>query len=175
MTKRTVTSHRRLASLALASVAAFAVTACAAAPRQRAVEMGPTTGTLQQVRLQFQGTWDLVSFEATGDDGRFAPVEAVGTLTYDEFGNFAINGRILDAGASVAAMLLSIKGKAVIDTQNERMWITPEGDTRDVEVIPQGAAYDRFRYYAFSGNELTLTVRDTAGAVTARTVWKRQS
>ncbi len=166
---------RRFAAVLVSSSMIALVAACTAAPRQRAVEMGPTTGTLQQVRQQFQGTWDLVAFEAAGDGGRLAPVQATGTLTYDEFGNFAISGRILDAGASVAAMRLTISGKAVIDTQNQRMWITPEGDTRDVEVIPQGAAYDRFRYYAFSGNELTLTVRDAAGAVTARTVWRRQT
>jgi len=172
---RSATLRHPVKLLALASAAAVAVSACAAAPRQRPVEMGPTTGTLQQVRQQFQGTWDLVSFEAVGDDGRFAPVKAAGTLTYDEYGNFAISGRILDAGAAVAAMQLSIKGKAVIDTQNQRMWVTPEGDTRDVEVIPEGATYDRFRYYAFSGNQLTLTVKAADGTVTARTVWRRQS
>jgi hypothetical protein len=161
-------------SLLLASAAAVAVSACAAAPRQRPVMMGPASGTLQQVRQQFQGTWDLVSFEAVGDDGRLAPVQATGTLTYDEFGNMAISGRILDAGASVAAMRLNIQGRTVIDTQNQRVWVTPQGDTRDTEVIPEGAAFDRFRYYEFSGNQVTLTVKDASGAVTARTVWKRQ-
>jgi len=148
------------------------VAACAAAPRQTPVRMGPASGSLQQVRMQFQGTWDLVSFEAVGD-GRLAPVQATGTLTYDEFGNFAINGRILSEGTAVARMSLNIQGKAVIDDQNKRLWVSPEGDTRDVEVIPEGATFSRFRYYEFNGNQLTLTVKDEDGTVTARTVWRR--
>jgi len=166
---------RRFAAFLVSSSMVALVAACAAAPRQRPVEMGPTSGTLAQVRQQFQGTWDLVSFEAAGGDGRVAPVEATGTLTYDEFGNFAINGRILSEGTNVARMPLNIQGKAVIDTENQRMWVSPEGDTRDVEVIPEGATFNRFRYYEFSGNQLTLTVKDETGAVTSRTVWRRQS
>lgn len=169
----TATARRFAALLASSSLVAL-VAACAAAPRQRPVEMGPAAGTLTDVRKQFEGTWDLASFEAAGDDGRLAPVRAIATLTYDDFGNLSISGRLLDAGAALAAIPLNIKGRAVFDAPNQRLWITPEGDTTAMEIIPEGAATDRFRYYEFSGNELTLTVKDAAGTVTARTVWKRQ-
>jgi hypothetical protein len=159
--------------IALVAGGAVGVVGCHAAPRERPVRMGPTTGGLEVVRGQLKGTWNLVSFEAAGAEAPMAPVKAVGQLTYDDFGNFAINGRLLDPPAGMPAQSLTIKGRAVIDVPGSRMWIRPENSSTGIDEIPEGASSDRVRYFSFEGDQLILTVKDASGAVTAKTVWRR--
>jgi len=159
--------------IALVAGGAIGVAGCHSAPRVRPVKMGPASGTLETARRQLQGTWTLVSFEAAGAETPMAPVKAQGQLTYDEFGNFAISGRLLDPPAGMPADRLNIKGRAVIDVPHSRLWIQPENSSTGVEQIPEGASADRVRYYAIEGDQLTLTVKDASGTVTAKTVWKR--
>ena len=153
------------------SVAALA--GCKGGPRDVPVRLSPTTGTLEQVRRQIEGTWELVSFEAAGEDGRLVTVASAGRLSYDAFGNFEIDGRILDPASGVPETRLDLKGRAVIDVQNQRLWIEPDSASTGADVIPEGASPERVRYYDLAGDQMTLTVKDAAGTVTARTVWRR--
>jgi hypothetical protein len=65
-------------------------------------------------------------------------------------------------------------GRAVIDTANSRLVLMdvksrlPSG-----EALPAEVPADKVRYYTIAGDTLTLTVKDAAGATTARTTWRK--
>jgi len=134
------------------------------------------TGGVETVRRQLAGTWDLVSLEASPDQGGpRAAITATGTLVYDEFGNLTIDAHTTDPDAPVAARevpRVSFKGRAVIDAPNSELKLMAlTGNVDPNEVLSP----DRRRKYAFEGDHLTLTSFDTAGQVTAISVWKRRA
>src|SRR6478672_10386082 len=95
------------------------VTGCQAAPRARPVKMGPVdtgAGSLESVRRQLQGSWDLVSLEVMAAGGTPVKVAATGHLKYDEFGNLSIDGRVTEASTGgIDPNVLNMSGRAVID------------------------------------------------------------
>jgi hypothetical protein len=167
-------SGRQLVSSALALALAGIGFACAASPRQRPLNTSPIGDSLQQVRSQFQGTWELVSLEIHPPEGSAVRVSARGTLVYDEYGNLDINGTITDPAYAkmIDSKVLASKGRAVIDATNKQIRLLDvQGNATDVapEVSP-----DKTRRYEFNGNLLTLTSSDANGRVTAVATWKKQ-
>ncbi len=91
-----------------------AVAGCAAAPRQRPIPVGPVdtgAGSLEAVRRQLSGTWELVSFEAFTGRGQSSRVPASGRLTYDEFGNLTVQGQLDDDDGRGRTTLLNMSGE----------------------------------------------------------------
>src|SRR3954454_23413681 len=88
----------RLGAVLMALTAA----GCAAAPINKPIKGGPVdtgAGTLTAARQYLEGRWSLQSFQVL-PPGR-APVQVAGSgsVTYDEFGNLAMDLRVDDATA----------------------------------------------------------------------------
>jgi len=173
--------HVRRAGLLLAVAVLLVVSACATSrPRQRPVEMGPVAGgpgSLEAVRKQLEGTWNLVSAEVVSPAGQRTAVKASAVLTYDAYGNLSLKGKYEDPAATAEQNAsLNFTGRAVIDTQNKVLRLLDlQQSEGDLAALPADMAARRARAYAFSGDTLTLTVKDASGRVTAVNTWRRQT
>jgi hypothetical protein len=132
---------------------------------------------LASARTRLMGTWDLVRLEAvppTGGSTR-VPIQASGTLTYDQFGNLTIDAHTTDPAAPVAARernLLSFQGRAAIDVaKSELKLMDLTGNVDPNEVLSP----ERRRRFEFSENSLTLSAFDDKGQVTSVAVWHRRN
>ena len=162
--------------------AAVLVTASACAssrPRQRPVEGGAVDGgpgSLASVRGQLEGTWNLVSADVVSAAGTRMTVKASAVLTYDAYGNFVMKGEVDDPAATAdQKAALNFTGRAVIDTQRQvlRLLDVKQSES-EFTALPAEMAARRERAYAFEGDLLTLTVKDSAGRVTAVNTWRKQ-
>ena len=73
--------------------------ACEAQPRQRPLDVGPVAsgpGTIEYERRRLEGTWRLDRFEVLDSAGSPTAVRAQATLTYDEYGNLTVRGKLLE-------------------------------------------------------------------------------
>ncbi len=163
----------------IATVAAVVIgTGCAAAPRERPIKGGDVDtgpGSVEAVRRQLEGTWDLVSLAVTPKGGA-APVTvaAQGSLTYDKYGNLKIEARTSDSYAPEAAQsggVLEFEGKAVIDAANSELKLTDMTGNVDPNAV---LSPERRRRYAFEGDLLRLSSMDASGNVTATATWRRR-
>jgi hypothetical protein len=152
--------------------------ACAVPAKPRPITVGKVdtgTGSLEAVRRQLQGTWTLVSLEATpAAGGALAPVKARGTLVYDDYGNLTIDANTSDPAAPAAARhggLMSFKGRAVIDTAKSELKLMDLTGNVDPNAV---LSPERRRRYAFSGETLTLSSIDAAGNVTSTAQWRKE-
>jgi hypothetical protein len=155
------------------------VPACATSrPRQRPVEGGAVTtgpGSLESVRKQLEGSWNLVSAEIVSAAGTRTPVKSSAVLSYDAYGNFSMKGVVDDPAATAEqTAALNFTGRAVIDTQRHvlRLLDVQQSDS-EFATLPAEMAARRERAYAFEGELLTLTVKDSAGRVTAVNTWRK--
>lgn len=152
------------------------VSGCTSAPRVRPVKMGDVdTGaqSVEAVRRQLQGTWELVSLDVFTPSGEKVPTQASGRLEYDQYGNIAIKGGITGNG-SVDPAVLNLTGRVTVD---------PVTHTLTVGGVTAASADDRridpkldpgkVRFYAFEGDLLKTTVKDAAGKTTATLTWKK--
>lgn len=140
-----------------------------------AVESGP--GTLESVRKQLEGRWSLVSAEVISAAGQRTLIRASAVLTYDAYGNLALTGAYEDPAATAEqTAALNFKGRAVIDVQKQVLRLLdlqqPDGA---FATLPPDMAARRERAYAFSGDLLTLTVKDGSGRVTAVNTWRKSA
>jgi hypothetical protein len=166
-------------SLAIATSLAVSLCGCwggSSEPRVRPVKMGEVdTGanSVESVRRQLQGTWDLVTLEVTSPSGP-VKVPAKGQLKYDEYGNMSMTGSVTDA-SNVAPGVLTISGRAVIDpTKHMLRFANVTGDTTAAEqALDSNIDPAKVRYYEFVGELLKTTVKDASGATTATATWKR--
>ena len=148
-----------------------------AAPMNKPVAVGSEegSGALESARRQLTGTWELVALESSpkGDDSRL-PVQASGTLIYDDFGNLTIDAHTTDPAAPVAAReanILAFKGRAVIDVaRSELKLMDVTGNVDPNEVL----APERRRRYEIAGDVLTLSSFNERGQVTAISTWRRR-
>jgi hypothetical protein len=172
---------RRPLSLAIAIACAVSLCGCwggSSDPRVRPVKMGDVdTGanSVESVRRQLQGTWELVALEMTSPSGP-VNVPAKGQLKYDEYGNMSLSGRVTDA-TNVDPGILTISGRAVIDpTKHMVRFTNVTGDTTAAEqALDSNIDPAKVRYYEFVGEMLKTTVKDASGATTATATWKRIS
>jgi hypothetical protein len=152
---------------------------CSSAPRKRPVKGGDVNtgpGSLESVRRQLEGQWDLVSLEVFDAAGKATTRKATGHLSYDAYGNLGITGRLLDTGQPQTSVsgLLAYTGRAVIDPPKSRLVLMDvQSKLPSSEAIPAEVSADKVRFYVIEGNMLTLTVKDPAGATTGRTTWHK--
>jgi hypothetical protein len=164
----------------LPAVVLVTVSACATSrPRQRPVEGGAVeagAGSLAAVRKQLEGTWNLVSADVLSAAGARTTLKASAVLTYDAYGNLSLKGDYEDPAANAEQKAaLNFTGRAVIDTQRQvlRLLDVKQSES-DFKALPAEMAARRERAYAFEGDLLTLTVKDSAGRVTAVNTWRKQ-
>ena len=153
--------RRSLALVSIAVVSGALLAGCAKAPRERPVKMGDVdtgAGSLESVRRQLQGTWELVSLAVVPPTGGApVPLAARGTLVYDEFGNLSVDAHTNDPNAPQAAQtagLLSFKGRAVIDTAKSELKLMDVTGSVDPNTV---IATERRRRFAFEGDLLKLS------------------
>jgi len=167
---------KMMSVVAIAAAFGLAVlTGCESAPRARPVKMGPVdTGpsSVESVRRQLQGTWELVGLQIFTASGTVSP-EATGRLEYDEYGNLAMRGSITGT-AEVDPSVLNLTGRAVIDpdTKTLRLQAISAHTADDKRVDPKLDA-QHVRYYEFADGQLKTTVKDATGKVTATATWKK--
>jgi hypothetical protein len=161
-------------ALALATVSACATSR----PRQRPVEGGAvdtSTGSLTAVRKQLEGTWNLVSADIMSPAGAKTTIKASAVLNYDAYGNLSLKGDLADPAATADQRAsLNFTGRAVIDTQRQVLRLLDLKQTEgEFAALPADMAASRERGYAFDGDLLTLTVKDSKGRVTAVNTWRK--
>ena len=157
-----------------AALALPLVLGCQSAPRVRPVKMGPVdTGptSVEAVRRQLQGTWDLTALEVTSPAGEKVQAHASGRLQYDQYGNLSMQGSISD-GPAIEGTVLNISGRVTIDPDQHTL--------RFQNIEPRGAAEidpkldaSLVRYYEFNGDLLRTSVKSATGAATAIATWKK--
>lgn len=137
--------------------------------------MGPVdTGadSVEAVRRQLRGTWELVSLELFGAAGEKTSAAATGRLAYDEYGNLSMQGTVT-GGPQIENSVLNVTGRVTIDpdTRSLRFTVSEPAGGAEIRLDPQLDA-SRVRYYEFSGDLLTTTLKNSAGATTARATWR---
>jgi hypothetical protein len=165
----------------LPAVVLVSSSACATSrPRQRpiegdAVSAGP--GTLASVRSRLEGTWNLVSAHILSAAGSKTSLKASAVLTYDAYGNLSLKGDYADPAATAEQRAaLNFTGRAVIDTQRQVLRLLDlQQSEGEFAALPADLAAGRERAYAFEGDLLTLTVKDSKGRVTAVNTWRKQA
>ena len=173
--------HLRRAVWVLVPVAVLLVLPACSTKRARVrpVEGGPVAsgpGTLESVRKQLEGNWNLVSAEVVSATGQRTSIKASAVLTYDAFGNLSLKGAYEDPSATAEqTAALNFTGRAVIDTQKQELRLLDlQQSEGEFAALPAEMAARRVRSYAFKGDVLTLTVKDSTGKVTAVTTWRKQ-
>jgi hypothetical protein len=176
-----MSSRSGLVAVAVAATVIMA-SGCAAKERGRPIPLGPVESgpnSLESVRRQFQGEWDLVSAESYGTSGQPVAIKGKGRLTYDAYGNLNVDARFDDAQEQrdgSLTRLLSYKGRAVIDVTASRLVLADmEKASPAGAEVPESMSAANVRYYAFEGDLLTLTIKDPGGRTTAKTTWRRLS
>jgi hypothetical protein len=151
---------------------------CAKQGRERPINMGPVDtgpGSVESVRRQLEGTWDLVQLTTYPTAGQPITHGARAVLTYDAYGNLTIDGHLAQAGDTVGAggPLLSFKGRAVLDSDRHQLRLMdPKGPQ---EALPAEVSPDLVRRYEFEGDLLKLSTVDASGQPTASATWKKRA
>ncbi len=99
-------------------------------------------------------------------------------MTYDDFGNLTVKGRLEDGsgpGTSPdAAPYLNFSGQVVIDVaRQELVFGRFGGDVPAAEALPAEVSPENRRSYEFVGDLLKLSVMDTTGRQTASLTWQK--
>jgi hypothetical protein len=168
--------NRTLLAMALAAAAA-----CAGAPRERPVRMGPVDtgpGTLTAARTFLQGRWTLESFEVRPPGKTPIALKGAGTLVYDDSGNLRMEIRadekssdlLRAAGVDIRDGVISTDGRTAIDIQNRTLTYVLQGQAPLVRG-PLGT--DRPRHWEVEGDVLILTTKDDAGQPLSVGRWRK--
>jgi hypothetical protein len=171
-------TSRALCAL-IPAVAMIVFPACAEKrARVRPIEGGAVAtgaGSLEDTRKQLEGTWNLVSAELVSPGGARRTVKASAVMTYDGFGNFSIKGAFEDPAVTAdQTAALNFTGRAVIDVQKQELHLLDlKQSDADFAKLPAEVSAARSRGYAFSLNQVTMTVKNAKGQVTAVNTWKR--
>jgi hypothetical protein len=165
----------------LPAVVLLTVSACATSrPRQRPVEGGAVAGgpgSLEAVRRQLEGSWNLVSSEQISPSGQRTRLKATAVLTYDAYGNATMKGEIEDPAATAdQKAALNFSGRIVIDTQQQvfRLLDVKQSES-EFAALPPATIASRMRAYVFEGDMLTMTVKDPSGRVVSVNTWRKQT
>src|SRR3954469_3729594 len=155
---------RRIHVIVLAAAVALPILpACESAPRVRAVKMGPVDSgadTVEAVRRQLKGTWQLVTLNLVGPDGARTPVDAEGQLQYDDYGNLSMRGTITGSDR-IDPSMLNMTGQATIDPVTHTVrFRAVTAATPDERLIDPKLDFAHTRYYEFTPDGLTTTVKD---------------
>ena len=165
---------KRPLSVALAAIAVAICASCQAAPRQRPLDIGPVAageGTVEFERRRLQGTWKLDRFEVVDSSGNNWVVRAQANLTYDEYGNLRVEGKLLEplpGQTTLEHPLLGYNGAIVIDPTRKQFRLM---DVQSIEKINPalGSAIDpgHVRRYELTQNTLRIWYLSPTGNPTA--------
>jgi hypothetical protein len=170
---------RRTIALLLSTLWAAA---CAAAPRDRPVELGPVdtgSGTLTSARKFLEGRWHLESFEIHPPGKPPVVLTGSGTLAYDHMGNLRMEVRAPEASADMLRAagidirdgIILTEGRAALDLPNRTLTYVLQGQAPLVQQGP--LAMERPRHWVVDANTLILTTRDEAGQPLSIARWTR--
>jgi hypothetical protein len=158
-------------------------TAYAAAPRQAQLPAGRSgsAATLAEARKFLQGRWALESFEVRPPGKTPIFPKGSGVLNYDDFGNMRMEIRadeaasdlLRAAGINIRDGIISSDGRTVIDLQNKTLTYFLEGQRSSLQTGGGPLALNRPRHWEVTGDVLTLTTKDEAGAPLSISRWKR--
>jgi len=141
----------------------------------KGADVDTSAGSLEAVRRQLQGTWELVSLAVVpAGGGAPVPLAARGTLVYDEYGNLTVDAHTNDPNAPEAARtanLISFKGRAVIDAPKSELKLMDVTGSVDPNTV---ISTERRRRFAFDGDLLKLSSLQPDGQVAATATWKRR-
>ena len=169
-------------ALAPALLAAFLISlpSCAAAPSKKPIKLGAVDtgpGSLTQARKYLEGQWTLESFEIRPPGKPAVTPKATGLLTYDDFGNLAMEIRVDQAtsdllrpmGIELRDGAISSSGRTAVDMQNRTLTYVLEGQAPGAGPL----AMNRPRYWQVEGDILTLTTKDDAGNPASIGRWRK--
>lgn len=170
-------SKTRLVHAALSM--ALAVVLCGCHPRTPPIETGP--GSTNSARAFLFGRWSLMSFEVFPPDQPPINVKgSAGTLTYDEYGNLAVEIRVDEATAEAFRTVgiptdkgtISTTGRTVVNMQAHTLTYMLKG--QPAFGTPSGPlALNRPRYWQVDGAMLTLTTKSDSGQPLSVGTWQK--
>jgi len=167
--------HRHTLLPAYALLALSLVGACQGATT-RAVKLGPVdTGatSVEFVRRQLKGTWELTALEVVTPSGQKVSPQASARLTYDEYGNLAMRGSIVGA-PEIDPSMLNLTGQVVIDPVARTFkYLDIAAASADERRVDPVLDPKHTRYYEFEGNLLKTTIKAADGKPTAVATWKK--
>ena len=157
-----------------AMLALAASLACEAQPRQRPLDVGPVAsgpGTIEFERRRLQGTWGLNRFEIIDAAGKPFAVKAEAILTYDEYGNLTVRGKLLEPlpGERVIEQpMLEYAGPIVIDAQKHEFRLGSIKTTEPLEPGLENNIDPSFlRRYELTDTTLRISYFNKSGALAA--------
>jgi hypothetical protein len=172
---------------ALFAAVLFTVSACAAAPINKPIDLGPVAsgaGSLTAARQYLEGRWALESFEVHPAGKPPVVLKGQGSLSYDEFGNLAMEIRtdvattdlLRAAGVDVQGDTISTSGRTAVDMQNRTLTYMLAGQPAGRPAGGAGPlATSRPRHWQVDGNVLTLTTKDDVGNPVSIGKWRKIS
>jgi len=162
--------------LAVAILLLPILAACTGAPRTRPVKAGDVdTGatSVEAVRRQLMGSWELTSLVIHSPTGEKTPAQASGTMRYDEYGNMSMRGTVTGT-STLDPSLLNLTGRVAIDPTAKTLKFTAvDAATADDRRVDPALDAKNTRYFEFTGDLLLTTVKAPDGKTTATAMWKR--
>jgi hypothetical protein len=169
-----VASMKKALLLASAMIAVAASLACQAQPRQRPLDVGPVAsgpGTIEYERRRLQGTWGLDQFQVVDAKGNPFVVKAQATLTYDEYGNLSVRGKLLEplpGEKFIEQPQLEYEGPIVIDAQKHEFRLGAVKTTQALEPgLEDNIGSSNLRRYELTDTTLRITYLNRSGSTTA--------
>jgi hypothetical protein len=160
--------------LTFAMLALAASFACQAQPRQRPLDVGPVAsgpGTIEFERRRLLGTWQLERFEVIDSAGSPTLVKAQAVLSYDEYGNLSVRGKLLEPLPGATAIehpLLEYNGPIVLDPPKQQFRLGHVKMTGGIDPTLESRIDPSFvRKYELSETTLKISYMNTSGNPTA--------
>ena len=156
--------------------------ACEAQPRQRPLDVGPVAsgpGTIEHERRRLLGTWRLDRFEVLDSAGSPTAVRAQAILTYDEYGNLTVRGKLLEpipGEKTVEHPLLAYAGPIVLDPPRQQFRLgAVKGENAPVDPGLESKINPGFvRKYELSDTTLRISYLSPNGSPVAIASFTRQ-
>lgn len=130
---------------------------------------------LSDLKMQFQGDYELVSYFRFPADGDAIDMKYIGQLSYDDRGNMSGLGmpRDLPERAALSSERLSAGfaywGKVSFDLENNIVIHHVKGSP----MVPQWVGGDNIRHFEFADGMLKLSLKDDTGRITGTLSWRK--
>ena len=164
----------RFLLLTAAMLALATSLACQAQPRQRPLDVGPVAsgpGTIEFERRRLLGTWQLERFEVISSAGIPTVVKAQAVLSYDEYGNLSVRGKLLEPLPGATAIehpLLDYNGPIVLDPPKQQFRLGAAKPTGGIDPTLEASIDPSFlRKYELTETTLRISYVNASGNPTA--------
>jgi hypothetical protein len=166
--------------LTSAMLALAASLACQAQSRQRPLDVGPVAsgpGTIEFERRRLLGTWQLERFEVI-NAGTPTAVKAQAVLSYDEYGNLSVRGKLLEPLPGATAIehpLLDYNGPIVLDPPKQQFRLGTVKMTGGIDPTLEASIDPSFlRKYELTETTLRISYINASGNPTATASFGRR-